>query len=653
MKNSTEYACSQLKKYSSVRKRKKQYENDKFYVAPKALAIGTRFEMRKISSQSAAPTRLQCSFSYISIVDTLKALFKNQQFLLSYLNYNQYGGNGHECKPNEYIDFCCGNIYRKRTIYHVKPNALQIQLYQDDFEVCVPIGSKATIHKICGIYFAIRNWPNNSRLEHIYLVALCNTDDLKTPSTDFNNIWNRVVEDISVLENDGLRVNDALTLYGSLATICADNLGANTSLGFAESFTAAFYCRICELSKKECQSSFKENRTKLRSIEKYNRSLQALKQLTKVDYVLTKGVKRICNLNTLKYFHTVENICVDIMHDLSEGVLPYLLKCIINYLITKQILTMSMIVSKIQFFDYGKLNRKNAPSMLIFDKQNLNQNASQSLCLFRHFPFIFFDQKSQLNDIWECMTSMQKIIQIIYSRRLCTEDLRTLSEEVYNHLRCITSHFDVRPIPKHHNLTHYATVIEAVGPLRNHTTIRFEAKHQEFKQFAKNTKNFKNLTLTLASKHQRKAARSIKNFQSIRKISTSGKTNVKENIVEFDIAHTLVYEHKFVLVDDRKFQKGLFILHENGIYEIEHVLESVAKYSLLCVKYQLSMYNDFLNSYKIKRSSPREMSQIFYEQFQEYDLFEKKVVGESIYIIAQSMEIEHVYNVSNSNKEFD
>lgn len=45
-------------------------------------------------------------------------------------------------------DFCDGNAFKKHMLYSKDPQALQIQLYYDDIDVCNPIGSKSVIHKL-------------------------------------------------------------------------------------------------------------------------------------------------------------------------------------------------------------------------------------------------------------------------------------------------------------------------------------------------------------------------------------------------------------------------------------------------------------------------------------------------------------------------
>lgn len=45
-------------------------------------------------------------------------------------------------------DFCDGDAFQCSKLYSVHTEALQIFLYFDEVEVCNPLGSKATIHKL-------------------------------------------------------------------------------------------------------------------------------------------------------------------------------------------------------------------------------------------------------------------------------------------------------------------------------------------------------------------------------------------------------------------------------------------------------------------------------------------------------------------------
>ncbi|RUM61852.1 MAG: hypothetical protein DSY59_01135, partial [Persephonella sp.] len=64
-------------------------------------------------------------------------------------------------------------------------------------------------------------------------------------------------------------------------------------------------------------------------------------------------------------------------------------------------------------------------------------------------------------------------------------------------------------IPKHHFLMHFPSMISKYGPLRNFWCMHFEEKHQYFKKLISNLRNFKNVTHTLAFRHQMKLAHAL------------------------------------------------------------------------------------------------------------------------------------------------
>lgn len=45
-------------------------------------------------------------------------------------------------------DYCDGSHFKAHPLFAREPNALQIQLYFDEIDVCNPIGAKAVIHKL-------------------------------------------------------------------------------------------------------------------------------------------------------------------------------------------------------------------------------------------------------------------------------------------------------------------------------------------------------------------------------------------------------------------------------------------------------------------------------------------------------------------------
>lgn len=188
--------------------------SNQFYVAPKDTAIGTRWELRKVKKNGSVikvPRLIQTTFPYVSIIRTIESLFHRSSCFIEfrdlYFRHNNLQ-NDHVCQPGEYGYFCCGNTYKASELFRRHPHSLQLQIASDDFEICNPLGSKANRHKLCAVYFSIQNLQQRykSKLRNIYLICLCNSDDIKMKHTDFNNIWQLIVNEIHQLEVNGIVV---------------------------------------------------------------------------------------------------------------------------------------------------------------------------------------------------------------------------------------------------------------------------------------------------------------------------------------------------------------------------------------------------------------------------------------------------------------
>lgn len=104
-----------------------------------------------------------------------------------------------------------------------------------------------------------------------------------------------------------------------------DNLGGNSSLGYVECFNATYFCRICQLTKTESTYTTRDDLKKHRTKIGYYEAMEIIEDSFKVDVRETMGYKEYCPLNDLRHFHILDNMTVDIMHDLCEGAIPFLL----------------------------------------------------------------------------------------------------------------------------------------------------------------------------------------------------------------------------------------------------------------------------------------------------------------------------------------
>lgn len=437
------------------------------------------------------------SFMFTSIIETLKFLCKNYDFLCHIFNVPDENEN-EICSPRD------GKRFKNSELYSVEPFSFLIQIYLDEFETTNPLGSKTIVHKIYGIYFTILNLPPeiNSKLENIFILGLCIAIDLKKEEI-FKKVLNHIKIDLDILETDGIIVefkDNQHILKGTIFSFSHDNLAANFICGLNESFNARYYCRICLTPSDECRTLTNDLTVIYRN---YNDNQIHL--ATKIY-----GTKTDCPLNELKYFNTFDSPSIDVMHDILEGIGPYELKKFLIFVVKElKIISMDEVNLRISNFNYGILNIKNKPSTINIDSKSnaIGQKASQFWCLMRFFPIIFKDfielNIDKVRVKWDIILLLVKISQYCFAYRLpknAPNILRSLIDE--HHTLLIHNYAPDVMLPKHHIMIHYPMIIEQMGPLIYQWTMRYEAKHAFFKLAAANAHNFINICKTLSRKHE-------------------------------------------------------------------------------------------------------------------------------------------------------
>ena len=78
-------------------------------------------------------------------------------------------------------------------------------------------------------------------------------------------------------------------------------------------------------------------------------------------YAITYGIVCDSILNTSRFFHVTEGLIPDVMHDVLEGVLPYVTKELLKNLISGRVVTFADLHSAMQSFPYAGQDLKNRP----------------------------------------------------------------------------------------------------------------------------------------------------------------------------------------------------------------------------------------------------------------------------------------------------
>lgn len=626
-------------------KRDKSVKANHSYVAPREVAIGTRYELRKKKVGGRVikiPRLIQSKYYYVSILSTLESLFSHEAFAEMYFDYNL--NQKHECQPGKYVSFCCGSVYKSIELFRSNPESLQLQASSDDFEPCNALGSKNNKHKVCALYVTVQNIPSkySSKCKFVFLVALCNTDDINMKHTDFNNIWYPVVNEITQLEDVGITITGRPKLKGTLTELVFDNLGANTSMGYVKSFNSNHYCRFCQCHRSECQSMVEENSNEVRTVESYNEQINIVAESTKVDYSETKGVKYYCLLSNLRYFHIVSHPTADIMHDLNEGVVPYTLKLFFNQFGVSKIMSMDDISMRVQFFEYGFLEKRNIPSPIDVDRRSLGQNASQSLCLIRNVPFIFWSYRNhpELSTLWKCIGALLQIIEIVYSQELTEDDVIELEQKVKEFCSLIvnTGH---NLTPKMHFMLHYPRIFRMMGPIIRLNMLKYDRKHAELKKYA--TRNFKNINQSIAQKHQELLALkgiSIEDDVELghrSDVCIDQKISLEEN---FDVQIDEISEVKSMTINNYAYRKDLFIIFESRFYQIVNILIADGRKYLRCKPFETVSFQIFLNSFEIKKIISADFVSFDVSSLKNPKTYEIKYSQSNMYIRADNLDMQ-------------
>ena len=474
-------------------------------VEARSVFLGNRYDQcLDAASGSMRQIIRRDTFQYVPILNVIELLLSDNSIFRETVR-DRVSVDGVMC------DFCDGSLYNSNPLFVEDKSALQLCLYFDECEVANPLGSRRGIHKIGFIYMSLRNMQPmfNSRLNNIHIVAAFNS--LDRSKYGFDKILAPLVRDIKQLEHGvDLTLRDGTVVHkrGTVVLLAGDNLGLNQLCGFVESFSATHFCRLCMTDKADSSSTCTDDCLQLRTREQYSQQLECLQSGT----LTTKdcGIKRSCLLNDLQYFHIAENVTVDPMHDLLEGVVPFELKLILYFFIfDRKYFSLELLNARLASFDYGCIDRRNKPTALSevelrdLQKNRLTQKAAQTMCLFVILPFLVGDKVPESENMWKLYLLLHDIIDLVFADTCSIGDSVYLKCKIEDHHTLFMSLFSSRRmLPKHHILVHYPQVMQKVGPLSLCSSIRYEAKHNESKRLCSVVCCFKDICKTVVYRHQ-------------------------------------------------------------------------------------------------------------------------------------------------------
>ena len=272
---------------------------------------------------------------------------------------------------------------------------------------------------------------------------------------------------------------------------------------------ARHFCRSCLATKESSSKAFTAEQFTLRSPEEHDKMCSEVASDTTQQKSKEYGINERSILNDVKYFSVIGGLCHDVFHDLLEGAVLYEYQLLLDHIFAKKYLTLNQFNERVRSFGYGYTETGNKPSndlsirSFTAEKLKIRYSATEMLLMARIIPFLVGDKIPENDLKYNCFLNLLKILQISLASFVSSDVaayLRVLIEE--HHIAFTTLYPNESFIPKQHYMLHYPNQILTHGPLIRSWTMRFEGKLKYFKGIAQRG-NFKNVSLSLAKRHQR------------------------------------------------------------------------------------------------------------------------------------------------------
>ena len=244
---------------------------------------------------------------------------------------------------------------------------LPIYMFLDDLEVGNALGSQAGVNKFSAIYTSIACLPPHiaSRLNIIILTCLLYIEDKKACGNE--KVFKELIQELNYFQTKGITVTVnkiEMNVKFQLILILGDNLGLNQIFGFTESFNSNYWCLliqiiggylliqiICKANSNEAKKFTSEETSILRTVKNYEEDCQNISNSS-------AGIKEPCVFHKINDFHILENISVDLMHDVIEGVCRYVMQLIIHTdIFKKQYFTLQCLNAIIKNFPLNSIEK--------------------------------------------------------------------------------------------------------------------------------------------------------------------------------------------------------------------------------------------------------------------------------------------------------
>lgn len=487
--------------FSSVKTeyhRTKTFLKNNVFFKPDTIVVGYTKEKKTVEGHDKI-LMVPVQAHLLSMKKNLKYFFELPNVFKLVNQYMDDSSNNKEVLSS----FLDGSTWKNMRAKFKKQFVFPIFLYYDDVEMGNPLGSHSGIHKMGCVYYTVAGLPPEylSSLDNIFPAFLFHTQDRGYQSIPNKQMFSALIKELVSLQEDGIMIcidGKEIKIYFSLGLVLGDNLGLNSILGFVESFSANFYCRICRSPKQELQQMCRQSNISLRDAINYESDVQ-------LKNVHETGVHEQCIFHKIQHFHVTENLVCDFMHDIPEGVARYDMALIISGLIEQGCFTLNELNNRICLFNYGTTERKNVPPSIRetnIKKGSIVMSASEMLCLIRYFSLMVGELVPRSSEFWKLYLLLLQITDLCCARKIQKDSSFLLDSLVSEHNKLYLFLSKGTLKPKFHMLTHYGHILRKNGPFTLTSSLRFEAKHKTLKALANAIPCRINLGYTISYKLQ-------------------------------------------------------------------------------------------------------------------------------------------------------
>lgn len=610
--------------FNTEHKRLQYFNNIDTYIKPQEVIIGQRFD----SVKRAGVTRMvpvACKQHFIPLRHVLKNFFCLENILSETLNYmtclinNNQSGAAVE-------NFIQGSFWQSRLRERSNKTVIPFFIFFDDYETGNVLGSRSGQHKLGAVYASIPCLPptRSSILNNIFLTLLFHSSDRAL----FGNkvIFRCIIDECNYLSEAGIHFDIPGykgTIYFELGLIIGDNLGIHSMTGFVESFSANFACRICKTRKDVMKSQCWEDVTLLRTSTNYESDL-----LT--NNVAETGIKERCIWLDVKGFDLFNQVGVDCMHDILEGVAKYVMNFVLlQYIRHFKLFSLFFLNERLHAFAYGP-DSKNQPCSLSIEhliQGNVRFSASEMLTFLRYFGLLVGDLVPRGDDTWALYLQLRKVLEIVLCTAFAngTDELLQSTIAELNQMYMSVTHVHLKP--KFHHMIHYHSALKKFGPLVSLWSMRFEAKHRISKIAARASCNRRNITWSLSMKHQL-------NLNAIficGKLSDILKTGPVKRVLSFKVRYlqTLlqlcpsksITKVNWATVSSTRYTEGTILVNStsNDMLVTFLKVKSIYLYDSTSLIFEGTLFrtvsfDDHLFAYEVKEPEATEMIVLFYNK---------------------------------------